>query len=112
MTDALEFVNPNILELADPTAAPVSLKPLLTAWRLAFFPLLDRTNPQQARIHQWIIPTLALESQLESTPQDWWEIGKVVGLISDTIAAVRHNGFVPAGAQETAMVAAFNASWT
>ena len=96
--DMLEFVNPNILEIGDPTAAATPLKPLLQAWRIAFFDTLDTTVPAQQKIHSWIIPTLALESQLESTAQKWFEIGDIVNLISNTISAAAFGGVTHAQA--------------
>ena len=112
LNDMLEFINPNVLDIADPTTAQTPLKPLLQQWRLAFFPLLDQNDVSQAKIHQWIVPTLALESVLENTPQTWWEIDRVIALISNTTSAFGFNGYIPSAPQLASVLAVWNAAWT
>lgn len=110
--EMLEYVNPNILEIADPTAAPTPLKALLKTWRLEFFSIWDLDAPEEAKVHSWIIPTLALESHLEDGVVKWFEIGEIIALVSNTISAAAFNGFVPSAGQEAAMLVAFNNAWT
>ena len=108
LEEALFNSNLNIQSLSE---SSVDLKARLAIWREGFFPLVDRSDVNQAFIHQWIVPTLALEQDLADT-QIWFEVSAVVVVVGSALAAARWYGYVPAGAQEAAMVAAYNAAWT
>jgi hypothetical protein len=108
LEEALFNSNLNIQSLHE---SSVNLKARLAAWREAFFPLIDVNDVNQAFIHRWIIPTIALEQELADT-QVWFEVSRVVEIVGSALAASRWYGYVPAGAQETAMVAAYNTAWT
>ena len=105
---ALFNSNLNIQSLSE---SAVNLKARLATWRTGFFPLVDRNDVNQAFIHQWIVPTLALEQEL-ADEQQWFEVSRVVVIVGSALAAARWYGYVPAGAQETAMVASYFAAWT
>jgi hypothetical protein len=88
------------------------LKARLTTWRDQFFPLLDQTNVEEAKMHSWIVPTSQLAGELSSSA-GWYEVDVIVEIMFDTLAAVINNGYVvPRPGFEAAMVAVFNTAWT
>lgn len=107
LEDALFNINLNIHSLHE---SAVDLKDRLVTWRESYFALLDRSLPEEAKAHQWIVPTLALEQELESI-QAWFEVEWIIDLMNSTLAAIRWNGYTPSPATEAAIVAAYNTAW-
>lgn len=108
LATALFNINLNIHSLYE---GGTDIKARLILWKDAFFPTIDKNDASQAFIHRWIVPTLALEQELSSV-LTWFQVEDVINLMNSTLASARWNGYLPAGAQETAMVLAFNNAWT
>lgn len=106
---ALQNCYTNIHSLSE---SGIDLKPRLTLWRTDFFATINRDDQSQSFIHQWIVPTLALENKLSDFVQEWFILEEIFTIVSNTLSSAGFNGYVPVGAQEAAMVAAFNAAWT
>lgn len=109
LEEALNLIKPNVHFLHENGA---DLKALLKLWRESFFVLLDVDNVDQKVVNQWSVPTLHIENGLPATTQHWFLLNKVIGVVSNTLAAARWNGFVPDPGLEATMVVAFNTAWT
>lgn len=84
----------------------------LSAWRLAFFPLLDKDDPDQAKIHQWIVPTLAMEQEFASGNDiTWAQVRNIVSLLEYQTSALIADGFSPSVPLENSILSAYNSIW-
>lgn len=107
----LEHMNQNLeVNVHTSHEASIDLKGKLTSWREGFFDLLNRTDTDQARIYQWIVPTLALENELSSF-QKWQEVDAIIDILHGTLIAFGWDGYAPPGALETSVLAVYNAVW-
>lgn len=88
----------------------VILRNRLATWRTTFFPLLDKNNPQEAKIHSWIIPSIIMGDEMADT-LTFYEVSALAELIVNQVAALAFNGYVNPSI-EVACVAAFNTAWT
>ena len=103
----LRFAFGNINSLNE---AAVVLRNRLDAWRLGFFPLLDTSNPEEAKIHAWTIPSLVMSNSMDND-LTFSEVADLAQMLSEQIAALAFNGYVNPSI-EAACVAAYNAAWT
>lgn len=88
----------------------VVLRDRLSTWRIGFFPLLDKNNPEESKIHSWIIPSIVMGNEMADT-LTFNEVADLASMLTSQIAALAFNGYVN-NTIEAAAVAAFNAAWT
>jgi len=105
--EMFRFIDGNINSLNE---SAVVLRTRLETWRNGFFPLLDKQNPEEAKIHSWALPTSVMINDLADS-LDWNEINELVAVVIHTITALNYNGYTNA-AIEAAVVAVFNSAWT
>jgi len=109
LKEAASFLDNNVANL---NAASEDLKARLGSWRLAFFPLLDKNDVAQGKIHQWIVPHLALEQELGTVvPMNFFDAQEVILLISSTLIALAFDGFTPDAGLTASVLSAYNAIW-
>lgn len=108
LAECLEYVPQNVHAQYE---AFENLKTKMTEWRTTFFDLLDRSDPNQERIYQWIVPTIAVEKALPSDFQAWYLLNRIVVVLGGPLAALRFDGYTPPPALEADIIAAFNTVW-
>ena len=106
----LELAFGNVNSLNESVAPAIILRDRLRTWSTLFFPILDKSNPEEAKIHSWVIPTLVMVNNM-SDSLTFNEVADLAKLLSSQIAALAFNGYVNPSI-EAACVAAYNAAWT
>ncbi len=109
LQEAANFLDNNVAEL---NSLSENLKTRLASWRAAFFPLLDQQVVAQSKIHQWIVPQLALEQELDDViPFNQFKAQQIILIVSSTLIALAFDGFTPDAGLEAAVLTAYNAIW-
>lgn len=105
--EMLRFVHGNVNSLNE---GAVILRDRLSTWRIGFFPILDQANPEESKIHDWVIPSIIMGNGMADT-LTFYEVEDLATMLTNQIAALAFNGYVNP-AIEAAAVAAYNAAWT